>query len=171
VLPLLFAILAAAASPAAAAASASPPLTPMVRPIDQAGYVKLLAASKGRPLVVNMWATWCDPCREEFPDLVRLHRELAGRGVQVAAISLDMASALDTGVVPFLKSAGASFPCFIKTAGGDDEFINAVDPKWSGALPATFVYDGEGRMVKSFFGTTTFDKLKTVVAPLLSPAP
>ena len=173
--PLWFVMLAAAAAQTAAAAPAAPSSAPpvavaMVRPIDRAGYAKLVAASKGRPLVVNLWATWCDPCREEFPDLVRFHRAMAARGLDLAAISIDMASSLETGVIPFLKSAGASFPAYIKTAGGDEEFINAVDPKWSGALPATFVYDAEGRLVRSIFGPTTFDQLTAIVTPLLPPA-
>src|SRR5881628_3350131 len=118
-----------AAAVLSAAAATAPPL--QVAPIDQRGYARLLAEMKGRPLVVNVWATWCDPCREEFPDLVRLHREMGPRGVEVAAISLDLASALSTDVVPFLSSHGAAFHLYIKSAGGDEEFINALDPNWS----------------------------------------
>src|SRR5678816_2203867 len=133
---------AAQTAPAASAAAEShPTAAPDVQPIDSPGYLRLVSSMKGHPLVVNVWATWCDPCREEFPDIVRFHREMGPRGVEVAAISLDMPSALKTDVVPFLAANGATFHLFLKTPGGDEEFINTVDPGWSGALPATFVYD------------------------------
>ena len=176
VLLITAALLPAGAAPQTAPAAAAPPaaappaVTPEVRPIDSPGFLRLIGGMKGHPLVVNVWATWCDPCREEFPEIVRLHREMGPRGVEVAAISLDPASALKTDVVPFLAANAASFRLFIKTAGGDEEFINTVDPGWSGALPATFVYDRDGRLVRSVFGATTFDQLAAIVLPLL-PAP
>ena len=157
--------------PAGAAPQTAPAaVAPDVQPIDSQGFLRLLGGMKGHPLVVNVWATWCDPCREEFPDLVRFHHEMGPRGVEVVAISLDMPSALKTDVVPFLAANAASFRLFIKTAGGDEEFINTVDPGWSGALPATFVYDREGRLVRSVFGATTFDQLGAMVLPLLPAA-
>ncbi|HZI93610.1 MAG TPA: TlpA disulfide reductase family protein [Patescibacteria group bacterium] len=164
---------AARTAPAASApaAVAHPTAAPDVQPIDSPGYLRLVSSMKGHPLVVNVWATWCDPCREEFPDIVRFHREMGPRGVEVAAISLDMPSALKTDVVPFLAANGATFHLFLKTPGGDEEFINTVDPGWSGALPATFVYDREGKLVRSVFGSTSFEQLGAIVAPLLPAAP
>ena len=132
----------------------------------------MLASHKGHPVVVNMWATWCDPCREEFPDLVRLHRELGGGGLQVVAISMDMGSVLESAVIPFLKAQGASLPAYIRDGSveNDEDFINAVDPEWSGALPATFIYDGNGRLAKKILGPTTYSQLKEAVTPLLAPS-
>ncbi|HEY3175237.1 MAG TPA: TlpA disulfide reductase family protein [Candidatus Polarisedimenticolia bacterium] len=163
-------LLAAAALAVAAAGAAS---TPRVAGIDRRGFAAMLASHKGRPVVVNMWATWCDPCREEFPDLVKLHRELGGRGLRVIAISMDMASALEGAVIPFLDAQGASFPAYIRDASAenDEDFINAVDKEWSGSLPATFVYDREGRLVKRIIGPTSFVQLKAAVTPLLQAAP
>jgi thiol-disulfide isomerase/thioredoxin len=119
-----------------------------------------------------MWATWCEPCREEFPDLVRLHHDLGGRGLQVVAISMDMSSVLDSAVIPFLKAQGASLPAYIRDGSveNDEEFINSVDPEWSGALPATFIYDRDGRIAKKILGPTSYSQLKEVVTPLLEPS-
>jgi thiol-disulfide isomerase/thioredoxin len=166
--PLLWRLLLAAAVMAAAAAA--PPSTPGVRGIDGKGFAAMLASHEGHPVVVNMWATWCDPCREEFPDLVKLHREMGGRGLRVVAISMDMASALETGVIPFLKARGATFPSYIRDGSveNDEEFINTIDREWSGALPATFVYDREGRLAKRIIGPTSFGQLREVVTPLLA---
>ena len=138
-----------------------------VKSIDRAGYVAMLANLKGRPVVVNMWATWCEPCREEFPDLVKLHREMGDRGAQVVAISMDLASALESEVIPFLESQKAAFPLYIKSPGDDDAFINEVSPSWSGGLPATFVYDASGKLVKEITGQMTLRELREIVTPLL----
>ncbi len=159
--------LAAAAAVAGATygAATAPPVT--VKSIDRRGYAGMLASLKGRPVVVNMWATWCVPCREEFPDLVKLHREMGVRGVQIVAVSLDLSSALESEVVPFIKAQRAAFPVYIKSPGDDDAFINAVSPAWSGALPSTFVYDASGKLVEEITGPTTFDNLRGIVTPLL----
>ncbi len=160
-------LLAAAAAAAALTCGAAAAQPASVKSIDRQGYAGMLAGLKGRPVVVSMWATWCVPCREEFPDLVKLHREMGARGVQVVAVSLDLSSALESEVVPFLKAQGAAFPVYIKSPGDDDAFINAVSPAWSGALPSTFVYDASGKLVEEITGPTTFDALRGIVTPLL----
>ncbi len=152
-------ILAAAAFGAAAA--------PTVRTIDKDGLASELSRQRGRAVLLNFWATWCEPCREEFPLFVSLDREMRSRGLSVISVSLDAPSTLEESVRPFLATQNASFSCFIKSAGGDDPFINAIDPAWSGALPATFVYDAEGRRIHSFFGAVTREQLTKAVTPLL----
>jgi thiol-disulfide isomerase/thioredoxin len=121
------------------------------------------------PVVVNLWATWCTPCREEFPDLMRFHRDFKARGVSLILVSGDFSS--DTEAArEFLASQGVDFRTYLKS-GKDDEFINSFDPAWSGALPATFVYDARGDRVHSFLGTVTYDSLERVVAPLVGATP
>jgi hypothetical protein len=71
-------------------------------------------------------------------------------------------------VKKFLAEQRVSFPVFIKTEAEDpNDFINAVDERWSGALPATFVYDREGRRAQSLFGQQTRKSLEEAVSPLL----
>ena len=153
------AMLAATAIGAAAA--------PAVRPIDKDGLAAELARQRGHAVVLNFWATWCEPCREEFPLFVSLDREMRSRGLSVISVSLDAPSALEDSVRPFLAAQNAAFACFIKSAGDDDPFINAIDPAWSGALPATFVYDAAGVRIHSFFGAVTREQLTKAVTPLL----
>jgi thiol-disulfide isomerase/thioredoxin len=163
-------LLAWAAALLAGAAALAAPGAPSVEPIDAAGLAARVRSLHGRPVVVNMWATWCEPCREEFPVFVALDRELRSRGLAMLSVSLDASSSLDKDVRPFLASQGATFPCFVKAPGDDDAFINAVDPAWSGSLPATFVYDPAGRRIHSIFEPVTVESLRGRVLPLLPKA-
>lgn len=150
-------------------APAAPPTTGTTRAawIDFAGLNQRLAGEKGRVVVVNFWATWCEPCRVEFPDLIRLHRRYADRGLTLLSISLDSPNLRDTLVKDFLAEQKPSFPVFLKTAGDDDAFINAIDTAWSGALPATFIYDRAGERRHSLFGGQTLRSLEARIQPLL----
>jgi len=108
--------------------------------------------------VVNMWATWCAPCIEEFPNFVRLAREDADRGLRVVFVSLDMPED-ETLVAEFLKGQGWYARAYLKT-GKDNEFINAFSTSWSGALPATFVYDASGALVDQWeSGPVSYEEL------------
>jgi thiol-disulfide isomerase/thioredoxin len=136
--------------------------------IDLKGLQERLAKERGRVVVVNYWATWCEPCREEFPEFVEFHRHWSGRGATFLSVSLDVASVRDTEVKKFLAEQRVPFPVFIRRDTQDpDDFINAIDQRWSGALPATFVYDCEGRRAHSLFGQQTRKSLEAVVQPLL----
>jgi thiol-disulfide isomerase/thioredoxin len=126
---------------------------------------------KGRVVMVNYWATWCEPCREEFPDLIELQRRHAGRGLRLLSISLDSPKERETAVRDFLAEQRPVFPVFIKTAGDPDEFINAIDPDWSGALPATFIYDRAGHRRHALIEKQTFASLEQLLRPLLQVAP
>lgn len=131
--------------------AAAAPAQQKLAPVDEAGMQKLLAANKGKVLLVNFWATWCVPCREEMPALVSLERKFASKGFKLALISADEREQ-EADARKFLQSKNAAFPAYLKQAKNDDKFINAIDPKWSGALPATFIYDRAGKKVKSFIG-------------------
>ncbi len=135
--------------------------------IDLDGLKQRLAAERGRVVVVNYWATWCEPCREEFPALIEFQRRYADRGVRLMAVSLDSPGARETAVVEFLAQQQPPFPVFIKTEGDPDTFINAIDPNWSGVLPATFIYDRTGEKRIVLFEPQTFSSLAAHVRPLL----
>jgi thiol-disulfide isomerase/thioredoxin len=140
--------------------------------IELRDYQTLLEKHRGKPVLVNFWATWCEPCRDEFPMLNELARAYGPRGLQVLGVSLD--EDVDINLVRrFLARMNPIFSNFRKKPGKDQEFINGVHEKWSGALPATFFYDREGRMAATLVGEharAEFEKVIQQLLPSVSPA-
>ena len=144
--------------------SAAPPVTPA----SAARVLEEVGKPGARVVLVNVWATWCAPCREELPDLVRLGREYRGRGLRLVLVSADFDDAAPA-ARKFLAKQGVDFPTFIKN-GDDMEFINAMDPAWTGALPATFLYDGTGRRLRFWEGRQTYRTLERAARAVLGAA-
>jgi thiol-disulfide isomerase/thioredoxin len=134
--------------------------------IDQDGYKALLEKYRGKALLVNFWATWCEPCREEYPMLNQLARQYAPQGLHLVGISLD-----DDGemilVRRFLAKHQPIFPNYRKRPGKEEEFINAVNPRWSGAIPASFFYAADGRQIGHFVGEASREKYEAAIRMLL----
>ncbi|PYS72642.1 MAG: hypothetical protein DMF73_07665, partial [Acidobacteria bacterium] len=100
-----------------------------------------------RPLLINFWATWCDPCREEFPDLVRVDSDYRSKGLNFVAVSLDDISDIKSAVPKFLNEMKATMAVVLLNVNDPEPAIKAVDEKWDGELPATFLYDKEGKVI------------------------
>jgi thiol-disulfide isomerase/thioredoxin len=140
---------------------------PVLLSIDENGFDALRAQSKGRVLLLNFWATWCKPCVEEFPDLVELQQAYAGKGLDVVFISIDDDARARQKVTAFLRKMNVVTPSYIKETHDDEKFINAVSPRWSGALPATFVYDRRGNLASMNVEELTKRELENIILPLL----
>jgi thiol-disulfide isomerase/thioredoxin len=113
----------------------------------------VMADLRGRPLVVNFWATWCPPCVREMPALDRFHREHAGRGWQVLGLAVDNRGP----VQDFLRRQPVGFE--IGMAGLDGIELSRQLGNDGGGLPFTVVFDGRGRIIRRKSGETTFDEL------------
>jgi thiol-disulfide isomerase/thioredoxin len=157
---LLF-ILGAGAAPAAAPSR-------LAGELDAAGLREAVAREKGQVVLVNFWATWCVPCREEFPDLSRLQQRNRAAGLRVVGISTDFASQ-KAAIEKFLAERRPAFPNYRKKTGGDDqEFIEAVDPSWGGELPFSVLYDRSGKKVKVFSGKLPIAAAEREIRKLLA---
>jgi thiol-disulfide isomerase/thioredoxin len=134
-----------------------------VDPIDQAGLKKLVNERNGRILFLNIWATWCAPCVEEFPDLIRLAQSYPGSEVEVVGISADYPDEVESKILPFMSKQNVPFRIYVAKFDHQENFINSVNSSWSGALPATLVYDGQGKQRYFSVGAGTFEKFKKIV--------
>ncbi|HVS89547.1 MAG TPA: TlpA disulfide reductase family protein [Candidatus Acidoferrum sp.] len=157
-------ILLAAAS-TFAAPQAKPPRDPEV--IDAQGYQKILERNRGKTVLVTFWATWCEPCRDEYPMLNELAKQYAPQGLHVVGINLD-----DDGDIilmrRFLARYKPIFPNYRKRKGNEEAFNQSVLPGWNGALPATFFYTKDGRQIGHVLGEGTRGTYEAAIQALLS---
>jgi len=158
---------AAVARPVRSGARGTRPAAPVVRPATVEEILAAVRASGSPAVLVNVWATWCVPCREEFPDLVRLQRTYRDRGLELVFVSADFDDRIAE-VRRFLSRQGVGDSSYLKT-GDDMHFINALDPRWTGALPASFIFDGAGHLRYFHEGKATYAGLEEQVLKLLSP--
>jgi thiol-disulfide isomerase/thioredoxin len=138
-----------------------------VRAVNAVEMQGLLKRDDGRPLLVNYWATWCDPCRDEFPDLVKIDKDYRARGLDFIAISLDDLADIKTAVPKFLRLMNAQMPVYLLNVPDPEPVINSVDKEWGGAMPATFLYNNHGEVVYKHFCRVKVDELRAEIEKLL----
>jgi len=117
-----------------------------LEPIDEAGIKELLQNNSGKLRLINIWATWCGPCVVEFPEFVTMNRMYRGRDFEFVSICLDDLEKKDK-ALKFLKEKQASNKNYIFNIDNKYAFIEAIDPKWPGALPYTMIVEPGGKIV------------------------
>ena len=153
---------------------AKPPAPAKVTEIDEAALKSLLGAGAGRarPLLVNFWATWCVPCREEFPDLVKLRGQYDESRLDFVLVSLDDPVDIAKAVPEFLTEQRAThLTSYLLKATDESVAIDIVDPTWHGELPATFLYDRAGKVVFNHKGRIKPDELRAALDAALKDKP
>jgi thiol-disulfide isomerase/thioredoxin len=128
---------------------------------DLSGQPGSLEQWRGRVLVVNFWASWCPPCLEEIPGLVRIHRELAPKGLQIVGIAVDTADKARSSAVQL----GVSYPVLV--AGMEVIDLTRRLGNRAGALPYTVILDRNGRVVATHLGLISEAELTRIITPLL----
>ena len=131
-------------------------------------FQALLARYRGKPVMVNFWATWCQPCHEEFPMVVELARQYAPQGLVVIGISLDEDAEINL-MRHFLGRNRPGFPNYRKRPGNEAAFIHAVHLKWTGTIPATFFYARDGRDAAGLVGEHKRPDFEKAIRALLEP--
>jgi len=132
--------------------------------VDLDGLKKLLQrdAKEPRPLLVNFWATWCDGCREEFPDLVKIDDEYRAKGLNFLSVTVDELEDKRL-AVSFVQEMKANMPVVLLNVADKEPAIHAIDTNWDGALPATFIYDRTGALVYRHFGKIKPEELRVII--------
>lgn len=137
---------------------------PKVTQIDEQGLKHLLKPN-GRPLLINFWATWCGPCREEFPDLVKIGKDHRDK-IDLITVSLDEVSEINGEVPKFLAEMRSESPAFLLKTPDADAAINLVSQDWQGALPFTILFNAQGETIYSKQGKFKPDVLVAEIEKL-----
>lgn len=119
-----------------------------------------------KPVVlINFWASWCEPCKTELPALHDLEAKFAAQGLKVVLISIDDPDEIDL-AIQFLKENNLNFPLFFKGA-QPLRFVAEIFPQWSGAVPATVLMDADLKILEAWEGDTTLQEFEEKVRPYI----
>jgi peroxiredoxin len=136
--------------------------------ITEAGIKDLIANNSAKLRLINVWATWCGPCVTEFPEFITINRMYRKRDFEFISISADDPAQKDK-AMKFLQTQQASATNYIFHIDDKYKLIEAIDPKWQGALPYTLLVAPGGKIVYSKQGAVDPAELKTIIIdnPLL----
>jgi thiol-disulfide isomerase/thioredoxin len=138
------------------------PANPLkITQIDDA-KIKELLKPNGKPLLVNFWATWCVPCREEFPDLVKIDADYRGK-IDFFTVSLDYIEEINRDVPKFLAEMKAEMPAYLLVSEDESTLISTIAKDWSGGLPFTILYNQKGEIVYFRQGKVKVDVLRAEI--------
>ncbi len=139
-----------------------PPL-PVVSAIDTEALKGIITQPRERPLLVNFWATFCDPCRDEFPDLVKIDKDYRPQSLEFVTVSLDDMTDIKTSVPQFLGSMKATMPAYLLNVSDPEPAINFIDKRWQGDLPATYLYNEKGEVIYKHIGRVNTAELREAI--------
>ncbi|MBN8569503.1 MAG: TlpA family protein disulfide reductase [Ignavibacteria bacterium] len=129
-----------------------------LKPLKEDILKEILKESDDKVVVINLWAYWCGPCKEEFPDLVKFGKENSDDS-KLILISLDETGDLESKTKPFLAKNNVDFVSYYNAFDKDEKLIMMLDKNWEGAIPSTFFFK-DGKLVKSLVGKQTEKQFK-----------
>ncbi len=122
-----------------------------------------LSKPTGDVLLINFWATWCGPCRQEIPDLAKLSTKYKGRGLRVIGLAVDSGSPDE--IKPHVSDLGINYPVYLA-----DDVVDRF-PNTGVGLPTTLIANRSGLIVEQFIGARSYEDFERVVVPLLGANP
>jgi len=135
-----------------------------IRVVDYDKLQPLLEKSNDTTYIINFWATWCAPCIKELPYFQQIHDKFAGKKVKVLMVSLDFERQIESRLIPFIKKHKVTPEVIVLSDPASNEWINRIDPSWSGSIPATLFYNKDKRMF--FEKEFTYAEIEAVIEQL-----
>ena len=138
-----------------------------VRAIKFAELENILNKKNDTTIVVNLWATWCNPCVKELPYFNKLSQNTSNKKLKVVLVSLDFKRELDTKLIPFVSNNKITADVFLLDEPDYNSWMNKVDSTWSGGLPCTVIIDA-GKQKHLFEREfESYSDLEKIVNPLI----
>ena len=125
----------------------------------------LLNQKDDKTYVVNFWATWCKPCVKELPAFEQLYKNYKNQHVELILVSLDFPNQIENRVIPFIKKNNSEGTVVLMADPDQNTWIPKVSNEWSGAIPATVIYNKNARMF--YEQSFTYDQLETALNEIL----
>lgn len=111
-----------------------------VHSFDFDNLEKLITLKNDTTYVVNFWATWCAPCVEELPYFEKAHKKFSKEKVKIILVNLDFPKHIEERLLPFMEEHNILSEVLILNDPDANRWINSVDPKWDGSIPATIIH-------------------------------
>jgi len=126
-----------------------------------------LERTDDKTYVVNFWATWCAPSVKELPYFEKINKAYANQNVEVLLVSLDFPKQVDKKLIPFIKKRNLQSEVVLLDDTNENVWIPSINENWSGALPATLIYNKNNRKFyeQSFTYEALENELKTFINP------
>lgn len=154
------------ASPTRTASAKTASTHSTVKLVDEVALKKLLVPN-GKPLLINFWGTWCDPCREEFPDLVKLDAEFKGK-IDFITVSLDDPEDIAVAVPKFLSLMKAQMPAYLLKTADESAVISSISKDWQGGMPFTILLNAKGETAHFRQGKINPETVRSEINKLLA---
>lgn len=139
----------------------------IILPADKLVLDSIKEANNGNVILFNFWATWCKPCVQEFPDLIKINKDFKNKNFKLIFVTLDFGDEEFKQTKDFLKKNNVDFVTYYNNFNKDDELIEYMDKKWDGGIPGSFFYDVNGVLRKTFIGKRKYENFKEVITDLM----
>lgn len=146
--------------------SGMPGLTSELEVVSFDALERILNKRNDTTYLVNFWATWCKPCVDEIPAIEKLNAEYAGDKLSIILVSLDFPRQIDSRVKPFIRKHEIDSRVLLLDEKNPNRWIDKVDKSWSGAIPASVIYN---RNFRQFYEQSfEYEELKEIMNAKIS---
>lgn len=136
-----------------------------VKVVNFEGLQPYLSANDDKTYVVNFWATWCAPCVKELPYFQELDSTYSNDQLQLTLVSLDFPDQIESKLIPFTEKYQINEKVVLLDAPNENEWIPKIDSTWSGAIPATIIFNKNKRAFyeQSFTKEALFEEVEKFI--------
>lgn len=145
-------------------------INPQTEIIDGKGLKELISANKGKPVLLNFWATWCGPCHAEFPELVKIDADYKKKGLVFNVISVDSVGLINSGVPEFLEQYKSTMKSYLIDLPNRREIAKAIkqiSPTFRDIYPLTLLFDKNGKLAYQKIGKVNAAMLRGEINKVL----